>query len=94
MEVKTRTIDVYLTLHGQFKRYQTTNVISLEMPLGTTVEQVRSALGDYLLQNCKTDNGLDVQSLVANSHFAERGDLVADSYVLEKSTQLGVIPPL
>lgn len=94
MEVKTTTIDVYLTLHGQFKRYQTNAVIQLTMPEGTTVEQVRGALGDYLLNNCKTDNGLDVQSLVANSHFAERGDLVADTYKLEKTTQLGVIPPL
>lgn len=84
-------IKVEISLYGAFKQISTNDTLTLDMPHGVTLREVKTALGEEI---AKRYPGFSQQKLLDSSPFADETTILRKQDVLLRDTKLAIIPPI
>lgn len=84
-------IKVEISLYGAFREISTNDTLTLEMPHGVTIREVKTALGEEIARRYPK---FPQRKLLDSSPFADETTILRNDNILLRDTRLAIIPPI
>lgn len=88
---KKNIISIKIWLRGIFRQYSDNEYVHISVPTGTILSEIKVVLIEKFLESSLN---FDTEEILKHSVFANETTILQDKVVLDKDSELTILPPV